>query len=432
MKRKLFLSALLSIILINSAIARIITPDSYTVTHNDSSWYVTINCYIDDIPDDEQLTLTCCICCKDTCVSDTTRCFQGKKFQKQFNKRNGNTPPLAHIGMQHCQISIPEEMVNDTLVAVTVCRMESNDGSITENDSTYVFLPPVSPLCCHRVNLVRTMADRIADIHRNIFPIKYYESLTFDNLPAYNQSNFAVNFRPGSHMLENGYMENAAIADSLSNIINTLLSDSLSQIEVIQIIGFTAPDNTDSKARDLGLRRAAAFRNKLKFYCNLHDSIFEITDGGRNWELIYDAISSNVDSGDSIIRRLRSEKIPEKRESLLRTLGNGNIYRMLNNGMMNNQRQACCARIYYYNKPDTVAAELNKVVDELANEKNPDYRRLRQKLKTYGNDPRAINLQGVIDYREHRRNAAKKAFGTAAMMGDEQAMTNLLIISQER
>jgi hypothetical protein len=36
----------------------------------------------------------------------------------------------------------------------------------------------------------------------------------------------------------------------------------------------------------------------------------------------------------------------------------------------------------------------------------------------------------VIEYRRHKRGAAKKAFTEAAMMDDEQAMTNLMIISR--
>ena len=62
---------------------------------------------------------------------------------------------------------------------------------------------------------------------------------------------------------------------------------------------------------------------------------------------------------------------------------------------------------------------------------SPDYDSLRNKLAMYADDARALNLMGVIDYREHRRNAAKKAFSTAALMGDEQAMTNLIIITRE-
>ena len=71
---------------------------------------------------------------------------------------------------------------------------------------------------------------------------------------------------------------------------------------------------------------------------------------------------------------------------------------------------------------------LNSIVDELMNNPSPDYRRLLQRLKPYSNDPRALNLQGVIEYRCHHRHAAERAFAKAARMGDEQALTNLKII----
>jgi hypothetical protein len=111
---------------------------------------------------------------------------------------------------------------------------------------------------------------------------------------------------------------------------------------------------------------------------------------------------------------------------------NGDVLKYLGKEKLQNQRQACCARIYYQNRPDSVATELNKVVNELMTNETPDYDSLRNELSKYIDDARALNLMGVIDYREHRRGAAKKAFSTAALMGDEQAMTNLLIITQDK
>ena len=75
---------------------------------------------------------------------------------------------------------------------------------------------------------------------------------------------------------------------------------------------------------------------------------------------------------------------------------------------------------------------LNEIVDELANNPHPDYRKLINRLKHYGNDPRALNLQGVLEYRRHHRHAAEKAFTKAAEMGDEQAQTNLLIVEMNK
>jgi hypothetical protein len=94
-------------------------------------------------------------------------------------------------------------------------------------------------------------------------------------------------------------------------------------------------------------------------------------------------------------------------------------------------RMACCTGIYYHNNPDSAVIAINKIVDELIMNPNPDYGKLIKELKRYGNDPRALNLQGVIEYRRHHRHAAKQAFTKAANMGDEQAALNLEIINSK-
>jgi Flp pilus assembly protein TadD len=55
-----------------------------------------------------------------------------------------------------------------------------------------------------------------------------------------------------------------------------------------------------------------------------------------------------------------------------------------------------------------------------------------EELKQYRNDPRVLNLEGVIEYRRHRRHAAEQAFREAAQMGDEQAAVNLQIVENNK
>ena len=432
MKRKITLFTLLALILAYPASARVITPDGYTAIHKDSCWYITMSYYVDDIPANEQLTLTSSIYCPDTCVSDAPRIFQGKKFAKGAgNSRQSVTP--SRTGMQRYKMAIPENVINDTLVAITTCTIESKQGTTTETDSMFIILPKTSPLSCHRVSDKESNADRMAYRHRCIYPMMLYQPLEANNIPPYSESEYSVNYRPAGHILENNYMQNSHIINNLADLIGSMVADSLAQIEVVQLVGYSSPEKSEKGNRELGTRRAVSLRDKLKYHCNLPDSVFEIIDGGRNWELIYESVgNSDIASGDSMVTILRAEKTPARRETLLSGFLGGEVLNMLRkNGTLDAQRQACCARIYYRNKPDSIAPELNKVVDELMTNESPDYDSLRNKLAMYADDARALNLMGVIDYREHRRNAAKKAFSTAALMGDEQAMTNLIIITRE-
>lgn len=427
MKRIFILSAILSTFIATTN-AQVIIPDGYTTTHSDSSWQVVLNYYIDDIPSDKQLEMQCCIYCADSCISDTTRCFQGKKFRRKAARTNGYTPIMSRLGMQRCTLIIPEGMVGDSLMSVTRYTLTDNNGSIVEYDSSYIYLPEASPLSCHMVSNRESNADRASYRHRCIFPMAYYEPLTVDNIPPYSESGYAVSYRPSNHILENSYMQNSNLIDSLASLIASMTADSLAQIEVVQLVGYTSPDERNN---GLGMKRAGSLRDKLKYYCNLPDSVFEVLDGGRNWEVIYESMSNgNIAGGDSMVTILRAEKSPARRETLVRGNLSNDILRKLGEGALSSQRQACCARIYYRNMPDTVAPKLNRVVNELASNGTPDYDALLDELKQYSNDARALNLMGVIEYRRHKRGAARKAFTEAAMMGDEQAMTNLFIISR--
>ena len=133
-----------------------------------------------------------------------------------------------------------------------------------------------------------------------------------------------------------------------------------------------------------------------------------------------------------MIAKLSNEPSPQKREIILKRFDDGRLYTILTEKMFPAHRMACCTGIYYQNNPDSTAMALNEIVDELANNPHPDYRKLINKLKHYREDPRVLNLQGVLEYRRHHRHAAEKAFTKAAAMGDEQAQTNLLIVEMNK
>jgi hypothetical protein len=258
----------------------------------------------------------------------------------------------------------------------------------------------------------------------------YYEPLTINSIPPYSESPYTVNFRPANYLLENSYIQNSTLIDTLANLIAAMTADSLAQIEVVQLVGYTAPNE---KQQGLGMKRATSLRDKLKYYCNLPDSIFEIADGGNNWNMIYaDIRELGTPGGESLIASLKSEPDARTRERMLKKYQGGTLYRELTERMFPAHRMACCTGIYYHNKPDSIAIAINSIVDELMNNPKPDYSKLIGELKHFRNDPRALNLQGVIEYRRHHRHAAEQAFARAAAMGDEQAAVNLQIVRNNK
>lgn len=428
MKQKLFFLLLATMLTITIK-AQGISPESYNISHSDSCWYVTMNYRIAQMPKDDELILITQICCPDTCVYDTTRRFQGKRFAKRYLKEYGALPPLTPAGYNSFTMIIPEDMVNDTLIGVTYSEYTTDDGTISTLDTTEIILPVPAHLSCHPVHSRPTLSDIYAQSHPYIKNMSSYATLDGEtvHLPA-NPVNH-VYFTKNSQHLDPAYQNNAATIDSLIAAISTLMGDNNAQVQSIQIVGYTSPDRGDEIVPKLGYKRAVALRDKLQHSCNLPDSILEVADGGKHWHRIYSSLAtSKSPDSDTLANRLINEPNTKKRLATLRSYNNGQQYKKICNDSSHIYRGACCTRIYYHNLSDSSTHHLNKVVAELSSNPHPDYESLLEKLKEYKNDPRALNLIGVIEHRLHRRSAAAAAFRKAALMGDEQAAANINIL----
>ena len=410
-----------------------ITPESCNVTHSDSCWHFTFDYDIPKVPSNEGMLVVTHLCTPDTCISSTTRHFQGKRYSRRYVKRYGNTPSLSSSGWEMCTLSLPENAVADTVYGITYCEYNDRKGCRQIYDTLSICMPTAPSLSCHRVEPMLSIADHIATEHPQVKSINSYVPLSNENAANMSTTPSIVRYATNSSKLNPEYLQNAQSIEELMNIINNVLADSTTTIEAVQFVGYTSPDGTETANGNLGYARAKALRDHTKSRHHLPDSIFEIADGGKNWEMIYNDIHSmKIADGDRLISMLQAEKSPQKREAMLKRYNGGTLYRELLERMFPAHRIACCTGIYYNNKPDSVAHALNSIVDELINNPHPDYKRMIEELKKHKDDPRVLNLQGVIEYRRHHRHAAERAFAKAAAMGDEQALTNLRIIENNR
>lgn len=427
------ISAIIFALLAISRVAAQISPESCSVEHKDSNWYVTLDYEIDKMPAKDGMLLITHLCNPDTCISSTTKHFQGKKYAKQYVKRHGYQPNLHNHGNNQCVIAIPEEYASDTLWGITYCEYNRDNKNISFTlDTMDIILPDAPPLSCHRVDAALTIADHIAQEHPYVKNISHYTPLAeSDKNPP--ETKRIVRYRTNSSLLDTNYMNNAKSIQELMSIINRIIADSTTTVEAVQLVGYTSPDGNEQNNDDLGYKRAIALRDHIRHHHNLPDSIFEVANGSRDWQLIYKDIAMlDIPGGDSLIARLQKEPSNTKREIILHNYDNGELFRELSRVAFAKQRGASVGAIYYHNQTDSIAMAINEIVNELMNNPNPDYKRMAQLLRQYKDDARAINLQGVIDYRRHRLHAAKRAFEKAAEMGDEQAATNLLIVQRER
>lgn len=409
------------------------TPDSCSVHHKDSCWYVTMNYMIDKLPKNDELLLHCQVCCPDTCINSGVSRFQGRRYAKEFKKNYGYKADTQPQGHHRCTLIIPENAVSDTILGITYSEYTSPLGTEGRIDSVRIFMPECQPMQLRPIMAALTEGDRLADRHPYICSMSSYKVLRGDSVHIPHSPMNHVHYPMNSARLERTYMNNSTTLDSLVSYINSILNDERAEIASIQIVGYTAPDHSDEIVPKLGYKRAVSMRDHLMQACDLPAEIFEVADGGKNWEQVYSDIAALQMSGsDSLIRLLYNEPKVKNRLATLRNFDDGSYYKAISSNNSHNQRGACCTRIYYVNAPDSIADELNKIVQEVIINPHPDYNRLSDELEIYSQDPRSLNLQGVIDYRRHRRSAAEKAFLEGAMLGDEQAAFNLEILEKEK
>ena len=427
MKQKLTITTLL--ITLCSVASAQFAPEDYTAIHSDSSWYFTFDYDTPKPASNEGMLIVTHLCTPDTCISTAERHIQGKRYSKRYVKRHNRLPELQKHGPSSCTLVLPEKDVSDTMYGVTYCEYSDSRGTKFTCDTFAIYLPDCPPMSCHRVMPNRSIAEHIAAEHPEVKSIRYYTPLTSSNAAKMNITPNIVRYTSNSSKLDPEYLNNAQSIEEMMNLIGEILSDSTTVLESVQIAGYTSPEGYEDKATQRGLNRAIAMREHIKKQHSLPDSIFEVAGGGRNWNIIYNDIKEmNIPNANEFITKLKEEKSENEREKMLKQYNNGELYKNLQARYFPAHRIACCTGIYYSNTPDSAAIMVNRIVNELINNPSPNYNALLNELKIYRNDPRALNLEGVIEYRRHHRHAAERAFAKAARMGDEQALTNLEII----
>ena len=432
MKQRLSLITLLLLATACTVLAQF-APEDYVAVHNDSSWYFTFDYDIPKPMPGEGMLIVTHLCTPDTCISTAERHIQGKRYAKRYVKKHHTQPTLQQHGPSSVTLTLPENEVSDTMYGVTYCEFSDRFGTQFTSDTFTVYLPDCPPISCHRVAPNKSIADHIAAEHPHVRSIKYYTPLTNGNAAEMEPTPHIVRYTSNSSKLNPEYLNNAQSIDEMMNIIGEILSDSTTTLESVQFTGYTSPEGYEDKATARGLDRAIALRDHIRQHHHLPDSIFEVAGGGRNWHIIYnDIMESSTPGAEQLVEELKREKNEAAREKMLKQYNNGELYKTLQARYFPAHRIACCTGIYYNNMSDGTALVLNSIIDELTNNPTPDYAAMLKELEPYKNDPRAMNLWGVIEFRRHHRHAAERAFAQAARMGDEQAAVNLMIVENEK
>ena len=161
-----------------------------------------------------------------------------------------------------------------------------------------------------------------------------------------------VYFEKDSSVIDRRFGENGLILDSIVYLVGELMKDSLSEMKLIQIVGFASFDGPLKKNDILAQNRAQALKDYVQAHVDVPDSLFEVNNGGEAWaELEWAVEQSDYKLKDKVLRIIREEPNPNKREVKLKELDHGWAYVYLKESLLMKFRNSGYIRVYW-DKPE--------------------------------------------------------------------------------
>ena len=265
-----------------------------------------------------------------------------------------------------------------------------------------------------------------------------------------------VYFPLDSTNLRRDFRDNAEILDRIEDLTRQIMSDSISTVKRIQIIGLASIEGARKHNCDLAKERAIALRTYLqeRLRMPMLDKYFEVNYGCEAWTEFRDQVNDlrilkqggkvEVDPGtptaatlaaltpevlegitldelERVLDIVDKEPDPDRREQRIRAINNGRTYKYLLSNVLADQRNSGYLRIYYDYVPDYDALTINEAVGLLREER---YAEALPLLRGVSEDSRAWNALGVALYMTGERDEAIRYFQKATAEGNEQARKN--------
>ena len=232
-----------------------------------------------------------------------------------------------------------------------------------------------------------------------------------------------VHFELDRHVLLHDFRNNAATLDRIIDITRAIMADTASTVKKIQIVGLASVDGPRRHNIDLAGHRVMALKDYVQQRVPTPDSLYETVNGGEGWREMRHAIAASASPWrDRLLSIIDTEPNADRREWLIKRLGNGHAYRWLRDSVLSDQRNSGYMRIYYDFKPDTAAEVINRATQLLWQGRNEEALAL---LRTVEHDERAQNALGVACFMTGNRTEALSRLRRAISHGTAEARENL-------
>jgi hypothetical protein len=182
------------------------------------------------------------------------------------------------------------------------------------------------------------------------------------NTHALKMRNLTVDFVTGNGEVDPNYRNNRKVLGEIKSIISILTEENKSSLVKIEIAGYSSPEGPEGLNARLSMMRARALKAHLQSTIPyLSDSIFQITYGGENWDLLRKlVVKFNTPYRKEVLKVIDAN--PQNnavRKKNLQELRNGMPYRYILKNFYPRLRNAQCINIVIKIKKEKIVDSKN-------------------------------------------------------------------------
>ena len=289
------------------------------------------------------------------------------------------------------------------------------------------FVPALSP-----VPEFKGRAGLLQQDNAIVTPVSGYRPYDRTQILRKEKDALFVHFEFGKSLLRTDYRENSATLDRIVEITRQIMTDSVSSVKKILLVGLASFEGNPATNERIALKRALALQHYIQQEVSVPDSMFESVGGGEAWADFRDQLNDFVTEGaanniglEKVIEIIDQEPDVKIRERRIKQLDKGRTWAYIREHILKDQRNAGYIRIYYDYVPDKDAATINEANELLTTDCSDCHHEALRLLLTVRDDERAQNALGVAYWLCGQRDEALTCFRRAAANGNANAQENL-------
>lgn len=326
---------------------------------------------------------------------------------------NGDTYTFVETLPYDTSLNPKSYTLGFSAVRMGCCSVEDCGSRQYAFDMGPAMIPAVQPVRPH-VAQVRELKPK-------------YPFLRMVGTDAGGERGVSVRFPVAKTVLDPDFLSNAESLKDIEDAIRMVLDDEWAELGSIDIAGYASPEGNTKQNQQLSVGRAEALKAYIMDKFGFTEDRFNVTAGGEDWSGLRALVAdSDMPYRNEILDII--DNVPqEKRQARLKALAGGRPYKSMLDVLYPQLRDACYISVWFSEKDDAVAREVNAAVEEI---NAGQYAEALERLMAHKTDPRTWNAIGSVKVLTEDLKDAKKWFAKAAEVGDPDAAKNLARIEE--